>query len=413
MANVNEGPEVLQRDGKTFIIYSASACWGPDYKLGMLTYGGGDPLSESAWVKHPDPVFARSDANGVYAPGHNGFFTSPDGSESWIVYHANASPGDGCTGERTTRVQPFTWNDDGTPNFGEPLALDTPIAPPSGERPAAAEPAPAVHYTLVSRSDQRCLGLAGTAADAQTEQQPCDDDEGQQWRLDYLANGYYRLANRASGQALTVAGGPDATADGAAVEQAEWSYGPEQQWRVLTAQEGWLRLEARHSGLALGCADDGALQQAVYQPDNSCQQFRLQPADAVKLVNANSNKLLGVEQSSTDDGASVLLWRDAGTAEQRWRFAHQESGFYQIVAEHSDKCLGADAGGVALTQQSCGDAPGQQWRIEPLNDGMLRLVARESGKVIDVGDCRMADGTPIQQWSWLDNMCQRFFFAAP
>ncbi|GGU15761.1 hypothetical protein GCM10010244_47970 [Streptomyces coeruleorubidus] len=32
---VNEGAEVLQRNGKTFIVYSASHCSTPDYKLGM------------------------------------------------------------------------------------------------------------------------------------------------------------------------------------------------------------------------------------------------------------------------------------------------------------------------------------------------------------------------------------------
>ncbi|HYN87315.1 MAG TPA: family 43 glycosylhydrolase, partial [Ardenticatenaceae bacterium] len=131
LSGVNEGPEVLQRDGKTFIVYSASACWGPDYKLGMLEYSGGDVLSASSWVKHAEPVFQRSDANGVFGPGHNGFFTSPDGTESWIVYHANSSASGGCEGTRTTRVQEFTWNADGTPNFGTPLALTTPITEPS------------------------------------------------------------------------------------------------------------------------------------------------------------------------------------------------------------------------------------------------------------------------------------------
>jgi len=37
-------------------------------------------------------VFQRSNTNGVYGPGHNGFFKSPDGTEDWIVYQANASP---------------------------------------------------------------------------------------------------------------------------------------------------------------------------------------------------------------------------------------------------------------------------------------------------------------------------------
>ncbi|MEV4510264.1 family 43 glycosylhydrolase [Dactylosporangium sp. NPDC049525] len=130
---VNEGAEVLTRGGKTFIVYSASHCSTPDYKLGMLTYNGGDPLLSSSWVKSPQPVFQRSNANSVYAPGHNGFFKSPDGTEDWIVYHANSSTSGGCDMNRSTRAQKFTWNADGTPNFGVPAALGTQLAVPSGE----------------------------------------------------------------------------------------------------------------------------------------------------------------------------------------------------------------------------------------------------------------------------------------
>ncbi|MEU1785453.1 glycoside hydrolase family 43 protein [Streptomyces sparsogenes] len=130
---VNEGAEVLQRGGKTFIVYSASHCSTPDYKLGMLTYNGGDPLNSSSWVKSPKPVFQRSNANGVYGPGHNGFFTSPDGTEDWMVYHADNSASGGCDMNRSTRAQKFTWNADGTPNFGTPVALGVPLTAPSGE----------------------------------------------------------------------------------------------------------------------------------------------------------------------------------------------------------------------------------------------------------------------------------------
>jgi len=130
---VNEGAEVLQRNGKTFIVFSASHCSTPDYKLGILTYNGGDPLQQSSWVKSAQPVFQRSNANSVFGPGHNGFFKSPDGAEDWIVYHANNSAGGGCDMNRTTRAQKFTWNADGTPNFGTPVALGTRLPVPSGE----------------------------------------------------------------------------------------------------------------------------------------------------------------------------------------------------------------------------------------------------------------------------------------
>ncbi|WP_433077014.1 family 43 glycosylhydrolase [Dactylosporangium sp. CA-052675] len=65
--------------------------------------------------------------------GHNGFFKSPDGTEDWMVYHANTSASGGCDMNRSTRAQKITWNSDGTPNLGVPAALSTPLAVPSGE----------------------------------------------------------------------------------------------------------------------------------------------------------------------------------------------------------------------------------------------------------------------------------------
>ncbi|MEV4134733.1 family 43 glycosylhydrolase [Dactylosporangium sp. NPDC049742] len=130
---MNEGPVAIQHNGRTFITYSASACQGPDYKIGQLTYTGGAVLAASSWVKKSTPIFQRNDAAGVYGPAHHGFFKSPDGTEDWIVYHANASASDGCGSTRTTRIQRISWNADGTPNLGVPVATGTVLAPPSGE----------------------------------------------------------------------------------------------------------------------------------------------------------------------------------------------------------------------------------------------------------------------------------------
>ena len=128
---VNEGPVALYRGDRTFLVYSASACWGPNYKLGLLTYQGGDPLDPDAWVKRAQPVFQRADSKGVFAPGHNTFFESPDGTETWMVYHANDQATDACDMGRTPRVQRITFDADGTPNFGEPVSTSTLVAPPS------------------------------------------------------------------------------------------------------------------------------------------------------------------------------------------------------------------------------------------------------------------------------------------
>ena len=132
-AEVREGPVVLQRDGRIFLVYSACDTGKPDYKLGMLIADeAADPLDPSAWAQHPAPVFERSDAHGVYGPGHNHFFRSPDGAEDWIVYHAKAESRYTYEG-RSPRAQRFTWRPDGLPDFGVPLPLHADVAAPSGE----------------------------------------------------------------------------------------------------------------------------------------------------------------------------------------------------------------------------------------------------------------------------------------
>jgi len=130
---VREGPVTLVRNGKAFLIYSACDASTPDYKLGFLSATiGDDLLSVSSWHQHPDPVFSRVDEYGVYGPGHNFFFKSPDGKEDWIVYHAKHGI-ERTFNDRSARAQPFTWNSDGTPNFGRPRPLSEDIPEPSGE----------------------------------------------------------------------------------------------------------------------------------------------------------------------------------------------------------------------------------------------------------------------------------------
>ncbi|MCL7987122.1 glycoside hydrolase family 43 protein [Sphingobacterium sp. lm-10] len=134
--SVNEGPEILKNPaGEVFLIYSASYCGTDDYSLGMLKLtAAADPMKKASWSKHPNPVFSKAPT--AYGAGHNGFFKSKDGTEDWIIYHANSEShpnNDGCGNVRSTRMQKFTWNSDGTPNFGQPVAAGAQLEVPAGE----------------------------------------------------------------------------------------------------------------------------------------------------------------------------------------------------------------------------------------------------------------------------------------
>ena len=131
--NVNEGPEILKHGDKLFLIYSANGCWTDYYSLGMLsTTADADLLKASSWTKTNHPVFKQSYKNKVFGTGHNAFFKSPDGKENYLLYHANSKPGQGCGGHRSPRAQKFTWNEDGSPDFGEPVAEGIELPVPSG-----------------------------------------------------------------------------------------------------------------------------------------------------------------------------------------------------------------------------------------------------------------------------------------
>ncbi len=140
---VNEAPEILQHEGDVFLVYSGSACWTDYYGLGVVrAKSGANLLDATSWSKFAHPFFQQNRAANVFGPGHNGFFKSPDGKEDWIIYHANAGSGEGCGDQRSPRAQRFTWNADGTPEFGRPVATDVALPKPSGTREfvSAAQP---------------------------------------------------------------------------------------------------------------------------------------------------------------------------------------------------------------------------------------------------------------------------------
>lgn len=134
---VNEGPQpLLSPDGRYIhVVYSASGCWTPHYALGMLTARtDADLLDPKSWKKSSQPVFQQSPANGVFGPGHNCFFKSPDGTEDYIFYHARDVENDprGTRDTRSPRAQRFHWNREGYPVFGDPLPTSQPLSKPSG-----------------------------------------------------------------------------------------------------------------------------------------------------------------------------------------------------------------------------------------------------------------------------------------
>lgn len=121
---VNEGPAVIEHDGRIFITYSASAT-DANYAVGYVWANADDDLMDPKnWRKAQAPVFSTNERVGRFGPGHNSFVTDEDGSV-YVVYHARTykeiegNPLDDPN--RHAFIRPLKWTAEGFPDFGQDL----------------------------------------------------------------------------------------------------------------------------------------------------------------------------------------------------------------------------------------------------------------------------------------------------
>ncbi|MFC0114820.1 RICIN domain-containing protein [Kibdelosporangium aridum] len=139
----------------------------------------------------------------------------------------------------------------------------------------------------------------------------------------------------------------------------------------------------------------------------------------------HSDKCLDVYNASVLDNAPVVQWTCFGSsqANQLWKLVDIGNGLhYKVAALHSNKCLtvpgSAMNDGAAAVQFTCfNPSPANQlWRIERIGGAYYNLVAVHSGKCLDItgGPGSMDDGAAATQWACLgpNQTNQRFRFVS-
>jgi hypothetical protein len=134
---------------------------------------------------------------------------------------------------------------------------------------------------------------------------------------------------------------------------------------------------AQHSGECLDntglSTTDGNQQQQYYCEGGNQQQWTFRPVtgvtDTYMIVNQQSGKCLDVSAVSTADGAAVQQWTClSGARNQQFTlrkvtYAGNDAHDYQLVARHSGKCV--DVSGVSTAAR----APILQWTCNPAGQG--------------------------------------------
>ncbi|WP_371574358.1 RICIN domain-containing protein [Streptomyces sp. NBC_01314] len=88
--------------------------------------------------------------------------------------------------------------------------------------------------------------------------------------------------------------------------------------------------------------------------------------------------------------------------------------YYNLVARHSGKCLdisdNSAADNAVAVQYTCIAGLNQQWRLQDAGDGYVRVLAQHSGKCLDVANNSTADGAFVNQYRCGTGTNQQFQF---
>jgi hypothetical protein len=132
------------------------------------------------------------------------------------------------------------------------------------------------------------------------------------------------------------------------------------------------------------------------------------------IINRNSNKCVDTRASGTFNGTVIQQYTCNNTYAQQFRFT-EVSGDYRL-GNHNDASkvldvtggVGAIGYGVPIQLWCNNGQTNQQWLLVPECGGFYHLVARHSGRCLDVPGSSTADSLQLQQWDCNGTGAQSF-----
>ncbi|MEO1392106.1 MAG: tectonin domain-containing protein [Cyanobacteria bacterium J06634_5] len=130
-------------------------------------------------------------------------------------------------------------------------------------------------------------------------------------------------------------------------------------------------------------------------PDTQIKKYVIAAAHSGKVISIRDNEVVVEQQNWTEE------------PRQQWKIAAlsgTDSQYFCIVSVHSGSVLTVLETSSTTNQpvciQSWNNGPGQQWSVEKLGNGRVRLLSRLSGKVLTVADRSNEQGAEVIQSLW-------------
>lgn len=287
---------------------------------------------------------------------------------------------------------------------------------------------PNATYRIVNKATGKALGVNNSTANGvAVAQRTSLDAADQQWIIEDLGLGKFKLTNKHSGVVMDVAGG--STAPGNPIIQwsdSETTWEPSaknQQWALASVGNGYFKITSVKSGLALensnGATTENnpAVQNTFNGSDRQLWQVQkiadyYDPNAYYKIINLNSNKALDVAGGSYSAGASVIQWPYTGSDNQQWKIENVGSGQYKIISKRSNLALdvngAATTSGASMIQWGYSGSSNQKWTLEFISKGAHKLTNVNSGKSLDVSGSSLLEAASIVQETFAGDLDQQW-----
>ena len=240
-------------------------------------------------------------------------------------------------------------------------------------------------------------------------------------------DGYYTITNVNSGKLLTVQ--DSGTTNSTNVWQYEANGTNSQKWKIVKNSNGSYSIISKIKNLYLdiqnGNISNGANVQIYESNGSNAQQFKIieiiEPEKTIEegtyriAMFNNPNIGVDIDAGSKNNGANVLLWDwyEENNTQKKFNFRYDATdGYYTITNVNSGKVLDVQNGGMSngtnVWQYEENGTNSQKWQIIKNKNGSYSLVSKLNGLYLDIQNGNIAAGGNVQIYEDNDSTAQQF-----
>ena len=253
-----------------------------------------------------------------------------------------------------------------------------------------------------------------------------DNLKKQQFNINYLNDGYYKIESVVSGKVLDVYAAGKTS--GTNVDQYEWNGSDAQKWIIKDEGNGYYSIISKCNELYLdiyaGLTAEGNNIQVYRGNGSKSQLFKFEevtnviPEKTIEdgIYNIKTaidvNRYIDIE--NFDNFSNARIWSNLNSEKQQFYVKYLEDGYYKITAIHSEKALDVYAAevknGANVEQYEWNGSDAQKWIIKSTNDGYYKIISKCNELNLDVTNGVNSNGTNVQMYENTGSESQKFSF---